>query len=300
MVGGMTLATSAGHKLGQTIGNYVQDFLITLMDSDLERLAKENNLYCDRQGLRPGVRGGKKKVVWTDKDGNEHAMDYVLERNATQERRGDPVAFIEIAWRRYTKHSRNKSGEIEGALLHLRDTYKATCSFVGAVLAGEYTDGGIQQLRSHNIRVLHIPYNVVIDTFSIKGINLDYDEDANDDIKQALQQRIEGLTEQDWSDINNRFYQLISREYGEFILSLKSSLLRRIANIRILCLYGEEIVTKNLEEAINLVSKYDFHSEKEVTFERFEVTVRYNNNDYIDGKFSKIESVIDFLNRLNN
>ena len=45
--------------------------------------------------------------------------DYVLERGGTDTVRGLPAAFIETAWRRYTKHSRNKAQEIQGAVLAL-------------------------------------------------------------------------------------------------------------------------------------------------------------------------------------
>jgi hypothetical protein len=73
----------------------------------------------DKKGPRPKVRGKKRKVAWTDSEGNVHDLDYVFEMNGTRDTMGEPVAFIELAWRRYTKHSRNKAGEIEAALVPL-------------------------------------------------------------------------------------------------------------------------------------------------------------------------------------
>ena len=67
-----------------------------------------------------------------------------------------PVAFIELAWRRYTKHSRNKAGEIGAALVPLRGTHNETCNFLGAILGGEFTEGARKQLTSKNINVLYI------------------------------------------------------------------------------------------------------------------------------------------------
>ena len=57
---------------------------------------------------------------------------------------GKPVAFIESAWRRYTKHSRNKAQEIQGAILPLAETYSESNLFLGAVLAGVFTEGRIK------------------------------------------------------------------------------------------------------------------------------------------------------------
>jgi hypothetical protein len=177
----MNKATSAGHKLGQLIGNFFEGVLLR----HLQALATRKGLFLDCKGPRPNVRGKKHGVTWRDRRNNAHDMDYVLERNGSTDKLGQPVAFIEVAWRRYTKHSRNKTGEIEGALLHLRDSYRSCC-FIGAILAGEYTDGGIQQLKSHGITVLHVPYRVLIESFRTMNVDLDYPENAPANQKRRL------------------------------------------------------------------------------------------------------------------
>jgi hypothetical protein len=48
------------------------------------------------------------------------------------------VAFIETAWRRYTRHSRNKAQEIEGAIGPLAETFAHARPFLGAILAGQF------------------------------------------------------------------------------------------------------------------------------------------------------------------
>jgi hypothetical protein len=62
---------------------------------------------------------------------------------------GMPAAFIETAWRRYTKHSRNKAQEIQGAIMPLVETYMKAGPFIGAVLAGVFTKGALMALNSH-------------------------------------------------------------------------------------------------------------------------------------------------------
>ena len=83
----------------------------------LKTFCARRDLYLDVPGERPGVRRGK-KIRWTDRYGNEHDLDFVIERGGSFEKQGRPVAFIEAAWRRYTKHSRNKAQEIQA--LHQR------------------------------------------------------------------------------------------------------------------------------------------------------------------------------------
>ncbi|MFZ2071538.1 MAG: hypothetical protein WAV32_08105 [Halobacteriota archaeon] len=174
--------TSPGHKLGQLIGNFFEEFF----SNRLINLAEELGFYCDKKGLRPKVRGEKRKVTWTDGEGNVHELDYVFERNGTRDEKGEPAAFIELAWRQYTKHSRNKAGGIEAALVPLGNTYRNTCNFLGAILDGEFTEGARIPLTSHKINILYIPYREIVEAFLTKGINLDYPEDATNEQKYKL------------------------------------------------------------------------------------------------------------------
>jgi hypothetical protein len=97
------MAKSPSHKWGQIIG----DFLEEVFSAQLAKFARKHKLYLDTKGERPARKG--KKVSWVDSFENTHDLDFVLERNGTKNRIGEPVAFIESAWRRYTKHSRNKA-----------------------------------------------------------------------------------------------------------------------------------------------------------------------------------------------
>src|ERR1051325_9331170 len=150
------MAESHSHTFGQIIG----DLLETAIQPHLEKFAAENKLFLDKKGERL-IRKGK-KVSWKDIKDNIHDLDFVLERNGTNESLGIPVAFIETAWRRYTKHSRNKAQEIQGAILPLVETYKNSGPFIGAILAGVFTKGALEQLSSLGFSVLYIPYQNII------------------------------------------------------------------------------------------------------------------------------------------
>ncbi len=106
------MAKSDSHKWGQILG----DLLEIALYPHLNTFAKQNNLFLDKQGDRLCRKG--KKVSWYDLKANKHDLDFVLEKNGSQENIGEQVAFIETAGRRYTKHSRNKAQEIQGQKGH--------------------------------------------------------------------------------------------------------------------------------------------------------------------------------------
>ncbi len=106
------MAESLAHRWGQIIGDVFEMLVRTI----LADVAKQHGLYLDFKRPRK-ARGGQGKVTWQDGYGNKHDLDYVLERGGTEDTLGEPVAFIESAWRRYTKHSKNKAQEIEAAVM---------------------------------------------------------------------------------------------------------------------------------------------------------------------------------------
>lgn len=141
------MAQSPSHQFGQIIGLVLEAAIEPL----LRDFAQQHGLYLDTKGTRPARR--TRKLTWTDALQNKHDLDFVLERGGSDQDTGVPVAFIETAWRRYTRHSRNKAGEIQGALLALFDTYRSVSPFLGAVIAGEFTQGARDQLSSNGFSV---------------------------------------------------------------------------------------------------------------------------------------------------
>lgn len=93
------MGQSPGHRFGQIIGDTLEAGIRPL----LAEFARTHGLYLDGKGAR-ACRSGK-KCSWVDLNGNAHDLDFVLERGGTAEKIGMPAAFIETAWRRYTKQS---------------------------------------------------------------------------------------------------------------------------------------------------------------------------------------------------
>lgn len=159
------MAEAAGHKWGQFVGEYCGSAIEPL----LREFADEHGLFLDKKGPRPARTG--KKLRWVDSYGNGHDLDYVLERDGTPDKIGTPIAFIESAWRRYTKHSKNKAQEIQGAVLPIAEKHRFCAPLLGCILAGDYTANALNQLKSIGFKVLYLSYDSVVEAFATVGVD---------------------------------------------------------------------------------------------------------------------------------
>ena len=153
------MAKSPSHILGEMIGNFFEE----VMKSPIRKLCEQYDVYFDTIGLRPAR--STKKITWSDIYGSKHDLDYVIERNGSAHKIGDPIAFIELAWRRYAKHSKNKVQEIAGAVIPIAEKYKEYVPFKGAILSGVFTDPSLIQLKNQGFHVLYIPFEKVVESF---------------------------------------------------------------------------------------------------------------------------------------
>lgn len=208
------MAKAPAHQFRQIIG----DVLETSVESLLENFVREHNLYLDKKGSRPARKG--KKVSWVDLYGNQHDLDFVLEREGSHTEIGTPVAFIETAWRRYTKHSRNKAQEIQGAILPLVTTHQNAAPFIGVILAGYFTENALNQLRSLGFTVLYFPYNTIIEAFNVVGIDAYFDEETPD---AELAEKVsiwQALSIENYTNVANKLVELNLEVVAEFINQL--------------------------------------------------------------------------------
>jgi len=285
------MANSPSHKFGQIIG----DLLEEIMTPPLQQFCNQRGFYLDKKGERGAARSGK-KVTWEDKFGNKHDLDFVIEKNGSINQKGRPIAFIEAAWRRYTKHSRNKTQEIQGAILPIAEKYYWDQPFLGTVLAGEFTDGSLTQMRSSGFQVMYFPYETVISAFQFVGINAEFDESTPDsDFQHAINQ-IETLDLTQWNQLKSNLIQQNSQLLNDFLSKLTEYLDRQIDRIILIPLHGAENEFYSMNDALNFIRNYDLKVPCNSTFKKFEVIVWYNNSNKIDAQFSTKEEVFHFLN----
>ncbi len=179
------MAESLAHRWGQIIGDVFEMFVRNV----LGEVAQRHGLYLDFKRPRK-ARGGQGKVTWLDGYGNKHDLDYVLERGGTEDAFGVPIAFIESAWRRYTKHSKNKAQEIEAAIMPIALTFSRHQPFCGAVLAGEFTGNALHQLESRGFGVLHISYDSILAAFRELGIDASSEDGVGGTTEEQFREKI--------------------------------------------------------------------------------------------------------------
>jgi hypothetical protein len=260
----------------------------------LSEFARKHGLYLDTKGARPARKGVK--LTWKDHLGNSHDLDFVLERDGTAHEVGTPAAFIETAWRRYTKHSRNKAQEIQGAVLPLLETYQSSAPFIGAILAGVFTAGAIRQLKSNGFAVVYFSYESVAQAFDAVGIDARFHEGTPDSDIADKVAAWDALTPAQKQQVATALRTDNPNDVTQFMAVLERAINRQIETIRILALHGTIAEWVSVEDAIAFVLGYN-ESDKTRPIARYEVEILYSNGEIIRGQFTDKEATIQFLRR---
>lgn len=282
------MAEAAGHKFGQFIGEYCERALEPL----LRKFADTHGLYLDKKGVRPARKGVK--LRWLDDNGFGHDLDYVLERGGTDHRIGAPVAFIESAWRRYTKHSKNKAQEITGSILPITSKHRFSAPLMACILVGEYTSPALNQLRGLGFKILHIDYQSVIAAFKSVGIDAGFNESTSDQDLARKKRKWDALSAKKKAAVWDFLVLSNQKNLDEFLGYLERAVKRQITAIRIIPLHGVPTDCSTVGAAIAFVESYDEQGARGPLV-KYEVLIRYDNSARIEGQFEDRESTIEFL-----
>lgn len=283
------MAESPAHKFGQIIGGLLEG----VVRPQLEDFCRKQGLYLDHQKRdRPARRG--RKVSWEDQFGNTHDLDFVIERNGTDETIGSPVAFIEVAWRRYTKHSRNKAQEIQGAILPLAEKYKWNNPFLGTVLAGVFTEGSLDQLRSMGFQVLYFPYDTLVVAFQTESIDIGFDESTPDETFRKTAEAIENMPPQTMAQIKEHLVDANRQQITAFFDALNRRLGRNVSRVLVIPLYGRINEFATIKDAIQFLDQHRIY-EGSGEFRKYEVQVEFSNGDKVQAFLDSKQRVREFL-----
>jgi hypothetical protein len=284
------MAESLAHTFGQIIGNVLE----AAIEPALRKFANDHGLYLDKKGPRKAREG--KKVTWTDLYGNSHDLDFVLERGGTDKVIGTPVAFIETAWRRYTKHSRNKAQEIQGAIQVLALTHKYSCPFIGVILAGVFTKGALVQLKSIGFNIMYFPYDSIIRAFQTMGIDASFDEDTPEKEFRKKISRWNAASKKAKRGVAEQLVHIHQKDIASFFGALDKTVTRRIEKIIVIPLHGKETECASIGEAIAFMTSYQSNSVQGIVY-KYEIDIRYNNGDKITAEFTEKTTALEFLNK---
>lgn len=284
------MAESPAHKFGQLIGGLLE----SVVQPPLTEFCERHSLYLDCQSQKRPVRQGR-KVSWEDSYGNRHDLDFVIEWEGSDAKYGQPVAFIEVAWRRYTKHSRNKAQEIQGAILPLAERYKWNNPFLGVVLAGEFTLGSLEQLRSLGFHVLYFPYATLVAAFASEGIDIRFDEDTPDEEFRRVANVIIASSAAIKQRIKDHLIQSNAPQIAEFFTALHARFGRSVQRVLIIPLYGRVNEFVSIESALQFLEVHPIY-EGSGEFRKYEVIIEFSTDDKIDAFFTSKQKAREFLN----
>lgn len=286
------MANSPAHKLGEYIGWFLENMMI----KKIKPIASNYGLYTDHEHSRK-ARNGNKKVRWNDDIGNHHDLDIVLEKNGTEEQFGIPIVFIEMAWRRYTKHSKNKAQEISDSVRAVIRNNANYAPFYAVVLAGTFTANSIKQLKSEGFSVLYFNYNMVKEAFSsITNINISTDEKTTENKIQEIYNLLNELSPTQIKKVENKLIALNKNEYDKFISELTTSINRKTAKIFISTNFRTSNNFVKLTDAINFLEQISEQDEyNKASFYQFRVEIFFDNNESVTGNFYNASKAISFL-----
>lgn len=286
------MAESPAHQLGEFLGWFLENTMIR----EIQPIAKQFGLYLDHEHPR-SARNGNQKVRWLDQNGNHHDLDIVLEKNGTDKQVGVPVAFIEMAWRRYTKHSKNKAQEISDSVRAVVKNNSTYAPFYSTVLAGVFTKNSIKQLRSEGFTVLYFPLSKVESAFqNITSINISTTEKTPESKIQQIFNSLHQLSNSQIEDVGDELIRLNQSEYNHFISDLINAINRQTAKVFVSSNFSVGNSFTKIAEAIAFLQRIDLKREyRKASFEQFKIEILFNNNESIVGNFNTVVSAIKFL-----
>ena len=295
------MAKAPGHVLGEKIGWFFEEMIIDHYKKLLvdQEILVDQKIYVDFKHKRKARRNAK-KVSRKDVYGNSHYLDIVIEKDGSEEKFGKPVGFIEVGWRRYTKHSKNKAQEIAGAILPIIDRYKDIAPFYGTVLAGDFTDNAIKQLISEGFCVIYFSTDTVFKAFSEENIDIRFEQDTSDDKLQEFCNAIDNMSQKKINKVRKFLMDRNEKEIEAFDKALLDSLNRKISSISVVALYGETKEFNNIPSACAYLSSIKPYEADRLDMVKIEIKISFNNEDSISMVFHEKQRAIIKLRELQN
>ncbi|MDP2564407.1 hypothetical protein [Pseudoalteromonas marina] len=275
------MAKSPAHKIGQLIGHMLEEIFEPL----LREVSTKTDTYLDKTNIDRPSRTSK-TLMHIDDQGNNHGLDFVYERFGDDNNEGLPIGFIECAWRRYTKHSKNKVQEIHSAIESLAMKHKSYSPFKGAILSGHYSEPSLQQLKSQGYTIIHIPYETVIEAYEYAGFDIAYDSETvlEDLLYKGIS--IDGLSETDINKIRSYIFKACHIGIYDFIHTLIGSLTKQIELINITPVIEQSYnFTEPLETLKWLTSSNNIHNR---SINLIDLEITYSNKSKT--RYERIET----------
>ena len=181
----------------------------------------------------------------------------------------------------------------------MAETYHDSHPFLGAVLAGEFTEPSLEQFRSHGFNLIYCSYQTVLQAFASEGVDVSSEEDSSDDELQSKVDAFGRLSQLQQERIATKIQELHGDQFESFFDSLAGSLRRRVEYVFVLPLSGSPHRFESIQDAVTYISNHD-PSIPSSEFVKYELNVRYSNGDEIRGTFHDKQTAIEFLGLNSN
>lgn len=284
------MAKSYSHTYGEIIGDFFEKSIIRYLKPIVDGLG----FYCDYKHSR-SARHGRREVWWSDDANNKHKLDIVVEENGNEDVIGMPKAFVEVAWRRYSKHAKNKAQEISGAILPIVRKYK-NAPFYAAVLAGDFSENSIEQLDSEGFTVCHVTIDEMDQIMHSVGLTVKWQENTPESIFKEYIDKFRNLSEKEYNCLYDNFIRVSSAKLESFKNTLLRTLTRKLKSVIVTPMHGSCIPFDSIQEARDFIYGYD-QSVIEAPVLYYEIKIVFTTDDEYSCKCKAKRDAIEFLNK---
>jgi len=164
---------------------------------------------------------------------------------------------------------------------------------MGVVLGGNFTQGALIQLESLGFNVLYFSYESIVMAFSKFGINASFEEDTSAKEFDKKIEKWEKFVEKD--KLSKHLLRLNKTQVSSFFEKLKKCVSRYIISVQVIALHGNSQELNSIKKAIEFVESYSKSINKNLPLVKYEITIKYNSGDKVEGTFSAKEEVLEFL-----
>jgi hypothetical protein len=142
--------------------------------------------------------------------------------------------------------------------------------------------------------VVYFPYETIVDAFRRVGIDAAYGEDTPDAEVARKVRAWDALSAKKRTALARTLVKVRQQDVREFMARLESAVSRKVESVRVLVLHGVASELPSVEDAIRFIEGYS-ESGTSKALTRYEIQVRYNNGDHIDGRFADKAAAVGFL-----
>lgn len=287
--------SSAGHRLGQLIGDWWETKVIYPLLNDI---AQSLDLFLDNRLVSRSCRSDK--VQWADIEENYVDYDYVLELGGSLSTKGIPVAFIESFWRRGARHSKDKARDDTNKLLPMRDTYP-TARFLAIAACGEFTEPARSYVRSRGIELFFISKEKIVNAFKTIGATIDYPDSLIEQKKMELVRQLEEVfTEENQVKVTDNLKSIVGyAAFSSFRQRIIGALTASPLEIRIYSIARfDPVVFNSIDTAANFLKEPNPIFPPNSTITHYEYQVVFSDGSEFSRILNSIEEIRDINTQL--